>query len=195
MVKPAAKTTRATVKLASLLPNPRNNRVHEAEQIAMLKASIRRFGQPRPVLARRQNRMLITGHGIYQAMAELGLIEIDVIFWDVDQQTADEFLLADNRLAELSSADPERTRALLEGVPEDAYEALGFSALDIKALLDEGGASLTVREVVTGDVSDQFWISVRGPLAKQAATLKRLQQLMSEFPEVEVELGTIALEA
>ena len=60
---------------------------------------------------------------------------------------------------------------------------------------DGSGASLVVREIATSDVSDSFWITVRGPLAQQAAALKRLQQLMGELPDVEVDLGTIALEA
>jgi ParB-like chromosome segregation protein Spo0J len=99
------KTTRQTVAIDSIIPNPRNNRMHPPEQLEMLKASIRRFGQPRPVLVRKTNRMLIAGHGIHQAMRETGATQIDVIWWDVEQNVADEFLLADNRLTELSHFD------------------------------------------------------------------------------------------
>ena len=185
-------TIRSTVKTGSIIPNPRNNRVHPPDQLAMLKASIRRFGQPRPVLVRKQNRMLIAGHGIHQGMHELGLPEIEVIFWDVDQKTADEFLLADNRLAEQSHFDRERTRNLLEEAPAEAYPALGFTDEEVAALLNEAGPSISVVEIDTDRVDDRFWINVRGPLPQQAQALKRLQQLMTELPDVEVELGTIA---
>jgi hypothetical protein len=125
-------------------------------------------------------------------MHELGLPEIEVIFWDVDQKTADEFLLADNRLAEHSHFDRERTRNLLEEAPAEAYPALGFTDEEVAALLNEAGPSISVVEIDTDRVDDRFWINVRGPLPQQAQALRRLRQLMTELPDVEVELGTIA---
>jgi hypothetical protein len=125
-------------------------------------------------------------------MRELGLPEIEVIFWDVDQKTADEFLLADNRLAEHSHFDRERTRNLLEETPAEAYPALGFTDEEVAALLNEAGPSISVVEIDTDRVDDRFWINVRGPLPQQAQALRRLRQLMTELPDVEVELGTIA---
>jgi ParB-like chromosome segregation protein Spo0J len=185
-------TTRSSAKIDSLIPNPRNNRVHPPEQIEMLKASIERFGQPQAVLARKHNRMLIAGHAIHQAMLELGLPEIEVAFWDIDQPSADEFLLADNRLAELSHFDRDRTRALLESVPEDDFAALGFSTEDIEALFKEAAShAINVYEIDTTQINDEFWISVRGPLADQARALQRLKEIMAEFPGVDVELGTV----
>ena len=188
------KTSRATLKIETIIPNPRNNRVHPPDQLEMLKASIGRFGQPRPVLVRKQNRMLIAGHGIHRAMRDLGHPEIEVILWDTDQRTADEFLLADNRLAERSHFDRDRTRTLLEEVPQDAYEALGFSTEDVEALFAQNaiGGAITVAEIDTERVNDRFWISIQGPLAQQAHALKRLRELMDELPEVEVELGTVS---
>jgi ParB-like chromosome segregation protein Spo0J len=179
------------VKPESLIPNPRNNRVHPPEQLDMLKASIRRFGQPRPVFARKANRMLIAGHGIHQAIRELGLPEIEVIYWDVDQAEADEYLVADNRLAELSHFDRDRTRALLDEVPETDYAALGFSTDDIEALFKDNGQALTVYEIDATTVQDEFWISVRGPLADQARALQRLKEVLAEFPAIDIELGTV----
>ena len=87
------KLTRALVKTDSIIANLRNNRIHPPEQIDMLKASIERFGQPRPVLARKANRILIAGHDIHQAMLALRRPEITALFWDVGQKTADEFIL------------------------------------------------------------------------------------------------------
>jgi ParB-like chromosome segregation protein Spo0J len=187
------KTTRATVKIGSIIPNPRNNRIHPPEQLAMLKASIRRFGQPRPVLVRKQNRMIVAGHGIHQAMRELGRTEIDIIAWEVDQKTADEFLLADNRLAERSHFDRDRTQALLEDIPPDALAAVGFTSAEIEMLFKDATAPLAVEEIETAAVEDRFWITIQGPIAQQAFALRRLQELMKQLPDVEVELGNIAV--
>ena len=57
--------------------------------------------------------MIIAGHGVHQAMAELGRTDIEVLLWDVDQATADQYLIADNRFSELSNSDPARRRELL----------------------------------------------------------------------------------
>ena len=67
--------------------------------------------------------MIIAGHGVHQAMTELGRTDIDVLLWDVDQATADQYLVADNRFGELSSSDPERRRDLLEGLGDDDFPA------------------------------------------------------------------------
>lgn len=179
--------------IETIIGNPRNNNLHPDDQIEMLKASIELFGQPRPVLARKANRMLIAGHGIFEAMRKLHLPQIEVAFWDIDQATADNFLVADNRLAEHSHLDADRTRALLEEVPEDLYAALGFSAKDVEDLLQAPthGGITAIQEIDTAALVDRFWITVRGPLAQQAHALKRLQELMGDLADVEVELGTI----
>jgi ParB-like chromosome segregation protein Spo0J len=88
-------------------------RRHPRSQIDLLKQSIEPFGQPKPILARTANHMIIAGHGVHQAMAELGRTDIEVLLWDVDQSTADQYLIADNRFSELSNSDPARRRELL----------------------------------------------------------------------------------
>lgn len=50
---------------------------------------------------------------------------------------------------------------------------------------------LEVKEIETGEVADEFWISVRGPLAQQAAVLKKLEDALKPFAGVTVEQGTI----
>jgi ParB-like chromosome segregation protein Spo0J len=184
-------TKRATLAPDKVIPNPRNDRKHSRSQLDMLKASIGHFGQPRPILVRAANRMIIAGHGIHQVMTELGR-DIDVLLWDIDQATADQYLVADNRLGELSDSDLERRRELLEGLDDSLFPALGFLPDEVAKLFDEAGHDITVEEVETETVADRFWISVYGPLPQQALALKRLQELMLEIPGVEVELGTIA---
>jgi ParB-like chromosome segregation protein Spo0J len=188
----ATATKRSTLPIDTVIANPRNDRRHPRSQIDLLKISIERFGQPKPILARAANRMIIAGHGVHQAMSELGRPDIDVLLWDIDQATADQYLVADNRFSELSTSDVERRRELLEGLGEDDLPALGFLPEDVAKLFGEPGASLEVEEVDTEPVSDRFWISVYGPLPAQAVALKRLQEVMAEIQGVEVELGTIA---
>ena len=178
--------------VSELVANPRNPRLHPEAQLAQLAASLRRFGQPRPLIARASNKMLIAGHGIWEAARRAGLVTVKVLLWDVDQKTADLYMLADNKLPEGAADQPDKIAALLRELREDEdMQALGFDAAEIGSLLAEPD-ELQVAEIETGPVTDTFWISVRGPLLAQAAMLAGLRKLAEAHPQIEVELGTVA---
>lgn len=154
----AKRETKAPID--SLIPNPKNDKVHPPAQIERIRASYRAFGQTRPILARKENRMLIAGHGVHAALKEEGATTIDVIMWDVDQHTADGMLEADNRTAELALVDPRRRRELVLQFAEEEWDSIGFDATEVDQLLEETAvAPLAVREIETGDVEDTFWIT------------------------------------
>src|ERR1700733_13290277 len=114
------------VDITSLLDNPRNPRQHPEEQIIRLMASLKARGQYKPLLARRDNRMLIAGHGIRKAIARLGWTQAKVVFWDVDQATADRAMLGDNRLGEGSTSDDDRVAELLREIPDEEWLSVGL---------------------------------------------------------------------
>lgn len=125
---------------SSLTPDPRNARRHPDKQIAQLAANIRRFGFPIPILVDQDN-MIVAGHGRWEAAKKLGLPEVPVIrrsFPDATERRA--FALADNRLAELSSWDPEILSGELELLFEGGFDiaTIGFSTADLDfAIVDE----------------------------------------------------------
>jgi hypothetical protein len=179
------------VATAELLVNPRNPRKHSDEQITRLMASLRTDGQTKPLLVRRENRMMIAGHGVLQAAQRLGWTSMSVVLLDVDQKTADRIMLGDNRFSDLSTSDDERVAELLREIDEMDWQATGFIPDEVKKALDALDTSdLVVREIQTGDLHDTFWISVRGPMAEQAQALKRMKVLMNDMPNVEITLGT-----
>ena len=182
---------RKSLPIYRIIENPRNDRIHPLTQIERLQESLRKFGQPYPVLVRKENNMLISGHAVWRSMKELGETKIDTLVWDVDQPTADAFLLAANRLGELSFVDPARRRELLIGIAEEDRAAVGFLPDDVEELLALDREEIAVREVETSPVGDTFWISLRGPLPDQARVLQKLREVMAEFSLVEVTLGTL----
>lgn len=125
---------------SSLVPDPRNARRHPDRQIAQLAANIHRFGFPIPIVADQANT-IVAGHGRWEAAKKLGLPEVPVIrrhFLDAAERRA--FALADNRLAELSSWDPEILSGELEILFESGFdiETIGFSTADLDfAIVDE----------------------------------------------------------
>lgn len=174
-----------------VIPNPRNDNIHPQSQIDLMVESIRAFGQPRPVLVRADNSMLIAGHGVHQAMRQAGEREIVAMIWDVDQRTADKFLVADNRFSELSRRDQDKRRDLLNEFDQEEFASLGFLVGEVEKMID-GPEAIRVIEIETGPINDTFWIAIRGPVEQQAFALKRIGELMSDLPGVEVELGTVA---
>lgn len=184
--------TPVKVEVEHLVANPRNPNQHGPDQLAHLRAALTRFGQTKPVLFRKENQMIVAGHGITEAAQQLGWRHLEGLEWDVDQETADAFMVADNRLAELSDVDTADLAVLLKEITD--YESIGFSDEDAEKLiggLDEAEAEIDIKEIDTSVVADDFWISVRGPLAQQAFALDRLQELMKELPGVEVSMGII----
>ena len=83
--------------------NPRNNE----EAVGKVVESIRQFGFKVPILID-QNNIIIAGHTRKLAAEELGLTQIPCIcVEDLSEQQVKAFRLADNKVAEFSSWDPE----------------------------------------------------------------------------------------
>lgn len=126
--------------LSALSPNPRNARKHPDKQVAQLAANIERFGFPVPIIVDERN-MIIAGHGRYQAADKLSLDEVPVIrMSNLSEAEKRAFVLADNRLAELSDWDPEILGAELTALFEGGFDIseIGFSTADLDfAIVDE----------------------------------------------------------
>jgi ParB-like chromosome segregation protein Spo0J len=193
MGKPDAGLDRRPISIDQIIPNPRNPRRHPQDQIDRLMASLRRFGQTKPVMGRAANTMLIAGHGVWEAAKRAGLSELDCLVWQVDQKTADAYMLADNRHGDLSQPDGDRVAELLREIDAFDYMSVGFSDDEVDSLLNDLDAdTLQVDEVDTSKVDDRAWVSIRCPLRVQAQMLDRLKAVMADVPDVEVELGTVA---
>lgn len=180
------------VPVLELRPNPRNPNKHSEDQIGRLMAALRRDGQTRPLLARKENSMLIAGHGVHTAARRLGWEQIAVIFLDVVQTDADRIMLSDDRLAALSELDHRRVADLLNDIEAGDWLATGYSVEEANKVLESSEIKdLEVYEIETSTVTDDFWIGVRGPMHLQADALQKIKLLLGEFPAVTIELGTV----
>src|SRR5215467_9730188 len=95
------------VAVDAIRPNPRNARRHPPKQVAVLAESIRTFGFSNPILVCEDGEIL-AGHGRYAAARSLGLAEISIIrLTHLSSAEKRALALADNRIAELGSWDPD----------------------------------------------------------------------------------------
>lgn len=131
---PAVKVSMQAV--SALAPYARNARVHSAEQVASLAASMRKFGFTIPLLVRESGE-LIAGHGRLMAAVSLGYTEVPTLVakgWTDEMCRA--YVLADNQLALNSEWNAAMLRAELGDLRTLGVDlgALGFAAADLEGV-------------------------------------------------------------
>src|SRR4051812_18598730 len=87
------------VEISSLSADPANVRRHSEAQIEKLMASLRRFGQPLPILAD-QNNVVRVGNARLEAMKRLGWTHCKVVRAELSGVELVAYSVADNRLGD-----------------------------------------------------------------------------------------------
>lgn len=116
-------------EVVSIHPYSRNSKNHGPEDIALIAASIERFGFNDPI-AIDADGTIIEGHGRYEAAVSLGMEEVPVlILSDLTDEQKRLYRIAHNKIALSSTFDFQRlAEALGEIVGEDiTYNMLGFA--------------------------------------------------------------------
>src|SRR5260370_39875744 len=110
-----------------LTPDPANPRCHSKRQVQQIGNSISAFGLNVPILIDGDNNV-IAGHGRLLACGELGITEVPTLRLDhLTPAQARAFMIADNRLTEISAWDD---RLLAQQLKELSLLGLDF---DIEA--------------------------------------------------------------
>ncbi len=190
----AVTVTNETRAIASLTADPKNARRHSEAQIADIVDSINAFGYVAPVIIQPSGQ-LIGGHATIEALKRIGREDADVrVVAGLTPAAYRKLALALNRLPEKSQWDDAILREVMAEIKTDGedFTGIGFSPNEIDKLL-KPAEDIEVKEIETGPVDDEFWISIRGPLAQQANALKALQDAMKPFDGVTVDQGTISL--
>lgn len=117
-------------------PNPKNPRVHSAQQVKHLAKLIQEYGWTMPILCDERDNIL-AGHGRMLAAHDLGYVEVPVIVargWSKAQKRA--YAIADNQSALLSSWDAELLRGELVDLREQGInlELAGFTREGLKGV-------------------------------------------------------------
>jgi len=125
------------VPLDSLTPHPDNYRVHPEDQIADIMASLSRHGQYRPVVIS-TDEFILAGHGVVDALAELGAVEVwiaEAPYLHTDSDAIN-LVIADNTLSLFAQDDDRALSELLKRLKdEDTLEGTGFNEQSLAALV------------------------------------------------------------
>jgi DNA modification methylase len=119
----------------SLVAWPQNPRTYSKQEIDEVAASMRRLGFGAPIVARRENRMIIAGHRRQLAALRLGLDRVPVRFLQISEKDAKLLALADNRHAARAENDID---AFLRLVAAESWspEDLGAAGWDPDSLAE-----------------------------------------------------------
>ena len=137
---------------AALIPYEKNAKIHSAEQIAKVAASIAEFGFDQPVVVDGQG-VIIKGHARRQASLQLGLARVPVVVrTDLSPAETKAARIADNKIAE-SPWDGTLLREELQQLEDEdfALELVGFSDEELRALLEDSAPAVAEDSAVTGE--------------------------------------------
>lgn len=124
----------------ALIAYERNAKLHPKKQVQQIANSIREFGFINPIIID-ENKVIIAGHGRFEAAKLLGLEKVPTIVVDYLSKAQEQaYRLADNKLAMNSGFDEELLKVeLAELAVEDRsfeLEIIGFETAEIDILLD-----------------------------------------------------------
>lgn len=134
-----------TWPIARLQPYAKNAKVHGADQVAKIAASMAEFGWTVPCLVGEDGE-LIAGHGRVLAATQLGLTDAPVIvLGHLTEAQRRAYRLADNKLTELGSWDEALLSAELQELLAEDYDVslIGFDDSELDALLSGEGGETT----------------------------------------------------
>jgi len=136
------------IPIDTLKPFVDNPREHSERNINDIKRSISRFGFTNPILVRREDNMIIAGHGRIEAATIEGLETVPVIYLDMSDNDAKLYSITDNRTSDTSTFDLIALKELTEALSDDGMEIedSGFEIAELEALLETIEPEVEVEE-------------------------------------------------
>jgi len=155
-----------SVRVAELSLDPSNVRKHSRKNLDAIKASLRKFGQQKPIVVDVRG-IVLAGNGTLTAARELGWEEIKITRTQLSGVDATAFAIADNRTAELAEWEESLAEVLksLADANVDLSE-LGFTAKEIEELNESG-------------LSDKYTHKIDAPIYKPKGARPALAELLN----------------
>lgn len=128
------------IRVEDLSLDPANARKHPERNLEAIKASLRRFGQQKPIVIDASN-VVRAGNGTLEAAKALGWETLDCVRTELTGSEATAYAIADNRTAELAEWDNECLAAHLVGLQtedEELAACSGFDVDEIEKMMSDG---------------------------------------------------------
>jgi ParB-like chromosome segregation protein Spo0J len=179
------------VAMATLQVDPDNVRRHDSRSVQTIKESLGRFGQQRPVVVTRADRIVRAGNGTYLAAEALGWKHITVQWSDLAPQDAIAFAMVDNRSTDVSKFDTQELSQALQALKAAGYNinGLGWADYELEPLLAADWAAPEVTdplESFTRDAlsGDDYGEPIRFTRAQRETVDKAIAQVRQEHGSI-----------
>jgi hypothetical protein len=125
------------VAIDSVHVDPGNVRKHPERNLEVIKASLARFGQQKPIVID-ANGVVRAGNGTLEAAKALGWKKIAIVRTELANSEATAFSIADNRSAELAEWDDPGLAETLRSLQAEEFDldVVGFTSDDVDGLLE-----------------------------------------------------------
>ncbi len=133
--------------IKSLIPHPKNPRVHPESQMAKLQHSIDTFDYAKgSIVIQKSTGYILAGHGIVEALKTKGYQDVDVVEVDLSAGQAEAFMIADNKLGDDSLWDNTALNALLTELTEIDIPLLdaGFDEDSLSELIKSTDSGIVI---------------------------------------------------
>ncbi len=156
------------ISLSKIKEDPQNARLHPGINLSGIEASLKRFGQQKPIVVSRINSIIIAGNGTFRAATNLRWKEIWVVWSTLSVEEARAYGIADNQHGLTSEWDTEILAATLRDLerwsPGQDWMTLGFSGEAIESLIgkfpapssDSGADSVVVEPLKDMPGAEEF---------------------------------------
>jgi ParB family chromosome partitioning protein len=111
-----------------------NARLHPERNLEAVKKSLVAYGQVKPVVVRKQTKVVVAGNGTLRAAKALGWTHIAAVIIDMTDVEAAGYGLADNRTAELAKWDFEVVSRIDKLLQEHGHSAEGWTDDELEYL-------------------------------------------------------------
>lgn len=123
---------RFAVAIDSVHRWPGNPREHDIDK---LRDSLRKYGQPKPIVAQESSRNVFAGNGLLEAAEAEGWTHVAVTFRDWPDLTCREFLLDDNKTHDRGHDDFDRLATFLQDLHADGGSTVAFDQRELDKFL------------------------------------------------------------
>jgi site-specific DNA-methyltransferase (adenine-specific) len=135
-----------TTKITELSLDPSNVRKHSRRNLDAIKASLRKFGQQKPIVVDAKG-IVLAGNGTLTAAQELGWTEIQIVRTELAGVEATAFAIADNRTAELAEWEEDKLSQVLQSIKVEDADLLAATGYDAAEVDKMSKAEVTEDEV------------------------------------------------
>jgi len=137
-----------TVDISDISQDPANVRKHSDRNLEAIAASLRAFGQQKPIVVDKRG-VILAGNGTYEAAKRIGWDKIQITRTDLSGTLATAYAIADNRTAELAEWDDTALAEQLRALQSEEFNLanVGYTDDELNQMINKLGSQLLMSDM------------------------------------------------